>query len=509
MKRAIALVLIVFLAVGLSACRRDSAPASAPAQGSDTIATQRLPDSAVPSVSLPDFTALVEKAGPAVVTIEAELGASERAVSQQRPAPQGSEDEAMEEFFRRFFGNPNGPGRSGPDEGLPRGPQGGLSFGTGFLISADGYLLTNHHVVDNASKIRVRMSDRREFEAKLVGSDPLSDVALLKVEGKSLPALPLGDSAKLKSGQWVVAIGSPFGFDQSVTAGVVSGTGRRSLDSSQQYVPFIQTDVAINRGNSGGPLLNTRGEVIGVNSQIYSNSGGYMGVSFAIPIETAMNAAQQIRATGKVSRGQLGVEVRDVSREELPELGLEVARGAFVARVQRGSAAEAAGVQAGDVILAFNGRRIETSSDLPPMVGATAPGSKASLSLLRDRRETELAVTLTALDSARLLGQDPAEQAAEPAGGEGLGLRVGPVDAATRSRLRLPQGQGVQVLAVTGLLARQAGLAPGDVVLSVGRTPVGSVADFVRAARAFREGDTVRLRVMNENSTAVIAYPLD
>jgi serine protease Do len=245
-----------------------------------------------------------------------------------------------------------------------------MSQGTGFIISADGYVLTNHHVVAGADDIIVRLSDQNELKAKLIGSDPLSDVALLKVEGSGLPVLAIGDSRSLKPGQWVLAIGSPFGFEHSVTAGIVSGVGRRSLDPSQQYVPFIQTDVAINRGNSGGPLLNVRGEVVGINSQIFSNSGGYMGVSFAIPIEVAMNAVRQLRDTGKVVRGQLGVRIQDIDRARLGELGLTRPAGAFVDSVENGSAAARAGIRPGDVIVRFNGREIGRSSELPPMVGA-------------------------------------------------------------------------------------------------------------------------------------------
>ncbi|MBW8369180.1 MAG: trypsin-like peptidase domain-containing protein, partial [Arenimonas sp.] len=308
--------------------------------------------------------------------------------------------EDVPEIFRRFFGQPGQPGQPGLPGGP--GPRGGVSQGTGFLISADGYVLTNHHVVEGADDIVVRLDDRNELKAKLVGSDPLSDIALLKVDGKGLPVLKIGDSRGLKPGQWVVAIGSPFGFDHSVTAGVVSGVGRRSLDPSQQYVPFIQTDVAINRGNSGGPLLNTRGEVIGVNSQIFSNSGGYMGVSFAIPIEVAMNAVRQLRDNGKVVRGQLGVRIQDVRRERLAELGLDRPVGAFVDSVENGSAAALAGIRPGDVITGFNGSAIGRSAELPPMVGVLPPGSRATVSLIRNRKPLDVVVVLAALDTASM-----------------------------------------------------------------------------------------------------------
>ena len=310
---------------------------AAPASLAQAIAAQSTaPAADAPLVNLPDFSRLVEQAGPAVVNIEASIGGGDR-----RQAAAGSDDEEeggddervapgeedMPEFFKRFFGQPGGPG-------MPQPRRRGTSFGTGFVISADGYVLTNHHVIDGADEVIVHFNDHRELKAKVIGSDQTSDVAVLKVQADNLPTLRLGDSRNLKPGQWVMAIGSPFGFDHSVTAGVVSGLGRPSLDNSQRYVPFIQTDVAINRGNSGGPLLNTRGEVVGINSQIFSNSGGYMGVSFAIPIEVAMNAVRQIKETGRVSRGQLGVQIRDIQRDELGDLGLNRAAGAFVGAVQ-------------------------------------------------------------------------------------------------------------------------------------------------------------------------------
>ena len=453
-----------------------------------------------PIVDLPDFTRLVERAGPAVVNIEATLGGGEREVA-AGPQPRGQEDlpEDMPEFFKRFF-------EQQPGMPQPR-PRGGVSQGTGFIISADGYVLTNHHVVDGADEIVVRLSDRNELEAELVGSDPLSDVALLKVKGVGLPVLKIGDSRSLKAGQWVLAIGSPFGFDHSVTAGIVSGVGRRSLDPSQQYVPFIQTDVAINRGNSGGPLLNVRGEVVGINSQIFSNSGGYMGVSFAIPIEVAMNAVRQLRDTGKVVRGQLGVRIQDVTRENAAELGLDRPVGAFVDSVENGSAAARAGVRPGDVITRFNGREISRSAELPPMVGAMPPGSRASLSLLRDGKPLDVVVTLSALDAGGSPGAAPAAPAAaEPAAGNALGIAVEALDAAARSALGLKAGEGVLVARVAGLAARRAGLAPGDVILQVNKAEVGTVAAFEAAVKDLASGDEVRLLVRNARSTGFITF---
>jgi serine protease Do len=378
-------------------------------------------------------------------------------------------------------------------------------LGSGFIISADGYVLTNHHVIDGASEVIVRLTDRRELKAKVVGSDENSDVALLKIEAGNLPVLRLGDSHSLKPGQWVMAIGSPFGFDHSVTAGVVSGLGRPSIDGSQRYVPFIQTDVAINRGNSGGPLMNTRGEVVGINSQIFSNSGGYMGVSFAIPIEVAMNAVRQLQQTGHVSRGQLGVQIREIQRDEMADLGLVRPGGALVNNVLNDSAAAKAGIRAGDVITAFNGSEIARSSDLPPLVGAMAPGSRAKVKLLRNGKPIELTVVLEKLNE---------QTAAAPEGKNGkpptpgdtntLGIAVSEVDAATRAKFELGAGQGVRVARVDNTLARQAGLSVGDVILQVGKTEVGSAAAYNAAIKGFKSGDKVRLLVRNADSTGLV-----
>ena len=447
---------------------------------------------AAPLVSLPDFSALVERTGPAVVSIEAR-GESRNARAE------GPDDEQMQEFFRRFFGQPM-PGQPGPQ--TPR--RGGTSYGSGFIISADGYVLTNHHVIEGMDTVTVHLADRRELPAKLVGSDPATDVALLKVEARGLPVLAVGDSDAVKPGQWVVAIGSPFGFDHSVTAGIVSALGRPSVDGSQRYVPFIQTDVAINRGNSGGPLLNTRGQVVGINSQIFSNSGGYMGVSFAIPIRTAMNAVEQLKATGTVQRGQLGVQVRDVQSEELAELGLKTAEGAFVASVQNGSPAAKSGIRAGDVITAFDGQAVRASSDLPPLVGALKPGSKVQVTLVRDGRRQSVPVVLTALDESLAAG--PERPAASADAGK-LGFSVTEVTPATRRRLDIAEG-GVQVARVSQPMLARAGIAEGDVILEVGRQPVASVAAFNKAIAAIKSGERVRLLVRNEQSTAIVVLEM-
>ncbi|MFA6987206.1 MAG: Do family serine endopeptidase, partial [Arenimonas sp.] len=448
------------------------------------------------------------QAGPAVVNIEATIGPGRRSQLAQMEPDEGEsqvpDEEEMPEFFRRFFGQPGGPGMP-----MPQHPRGGTSFGSGFIISADGYVLTNHHVVDGASEVIVHLTDRRELKAKVIGSDPNSDIAVLKVDASNLPVLRLSDSRNLKPGQWVLAIGSPFGFDHSVTAGVVSGLGRPSLDSSQRYVPFIQTDVAINRGNSGGPLLNTSGEVVGINSQIFSNSGGYMGVSFAIPIEVAMNAVRQIQKTGRVSRGQLGVQVGDVQRDQMAELGLTRASGAFVGAVQNDSAAAKAGIRAGDVIVAFNGKEIINSSELPPLVGAMPPGSRANVKVLRNGKPLDIVVVLSTLDEgvAGKAGSTPKAAPAPTADLNALGIVVTELDPGARAKLGLGASEGVRISRVASLAARQAGLAPGDVILQVGKTPIGSTAQFESALKGIKSGDRVRLLVRNAESTGLVTIP--
>ncbi|RMH93064.1 DegQ family serine endoprotease [Lysobacter pythonis] len=436
---------------------------------------------------LPDFTRLVDKVGPAVVSVEV------------RTAPRGNAmgRDPMAEIFRRF-GMPMPPGMQGPRGSMPQQPR-GVSLGTGFLISADGYVLTNHHVVDNADEISIRLSDRRELKAKLVGSDEQSDVALLKVEAKNLPALSLGDSARVKPGQWVVAIGSPYGLDHSVTAGIVSAIGRST--GNQRYVPFIQTDVAINRGNSGGPLLNTRGEVVGINSQIFSVSGGFQGISFAIPIDTAMNAVEQLKKSGQVRRGMLGVNMNpEISSGLARSMGLPDTRGALVADVQPGGAAAKAGIQPGDVVRSFNGTPIEVYSDLPPMVGALPPGSKVKLGIWRDGRERGIEVVLGEAGPDRAPGfgrrdDAPATGAPSPSAAGLLGLRIVELDADDRRQLGLKADEGVGVVGVESRAAREAQVLPGDVILSVGRTPVGSAAALRGALASVKAGDTVTLRL--------------
>jgi serine protease Do len=445
---------------------------------------------------LPDFTQLVEKNGPSVVNVTATQGEADTA---KQGADDNGDDEddqqAMPDILRRFFG-PGAPGM--PPGGHPR--IGGQSLGSGFIISADGYILTNNHVVSGAEKVVVRLSDRRELDAKVIGTDEKSDVALLKVTATGLPAVAIGDSSKLKPGQWVVAIGSPFAMDHSVTHGVVSYVGRSS-GGNEQYVPFIQTDVPINRGNSGGPLFNLDGQVVGINSQIYSNTGGYMGVS--------MNTVEQLKTTGRVSRGMIGVQIQNVTREAAASLGLPQVRGALVNAVSPDGAAAKAGVHVQDVILGYNGQPVDQSSDLPMLVGSTRPGATAQLQVYRDGKTVTLPVTVGELPS------DKATLASLRTGGAGearknnaLGLAVEDITAEQRSALGLKDQNGV-VVAKVGGAAQRTGLQAGDIVLMVGRQPVKSALDFQTAVKDVKAGDSVMLLVRRNEATqfVTIAVP--
>ena len=491
-----------------------ASPPAAPATSHIAVATAADAISVPLVTGLPDFSQLVERVGPAVVNIEASGSGRSRAIASGRD--QSPDDEEVPEFFRRFFGPdspfpgaPGGPG--GPPQGQEGGP-GGFSIGTGFIISGDGYVLTNHHVVEGAENVNVKLSDRREFKAKIVGSDPQSDVAVLKIAADDLPYLRTGDSKSLKPGQWVIAIGSPFGLDHSVTAGIVSAVGRANPYANQRYVPFIQTDVAINRGNSGGPLLNTRGEVVGINSQIFSNSGGYMGVSFAIPMDVAMNVTNQLKASGEVRRGQIGVAVNAVNADAVKGFNLPDTRGALVTDVRVGSPAEKAGIEPGDVIRSVDGSPIDDSSDLPPVIGAMAPGAIAKLGLLRNGKPLERTVTLTRLDEATVENapQRPSPRAAAPASaGNPFGLIGQDLDADERGQLGLKAGEGVAIARIDGTAVRNAGVRPGDVILRIGTTPVGSAAALNRELGKVRAGQTVMLLVRRGGATQFFAVTAD
>jgi serine protease Do len=448
--------------------------------------------SAVARVSgLPDFTELVEEAGPAVVNIRVtEFGDGLGSGNDRAQNPHNQED--IPEFFRRFFDVPGMPDPREPDR---RGA------GSGFIIESDGYIVTNHHVIDGADEIIVRMADRREYKAELVGSDPLSDIALLKVDARNLPTLEFGNSEKLKRGEWVVAIGSPFNFDQSVTAGIVSAKGRSN--AQQQYVPFIQTDVAINRGNSGGPLLNLDGEVVGVNSWILSSSGGFIGLSFSIPIDTVVNTIEQLREHGKVSRGLLGVQIQAVTREMAEAMGLDKPVGALVGSVNPGSAAERAGIESGDIILEFDGQEVETSNELPPLVGANPPGTEAEVVVSRNGELKTFEVTLDALEAdedGNVIASTQGESRSNT-----LGLSVEAISEDRRRALGDPEG-GVIIAAVEDDAAFRAGLRRGDVILTINNRKVEDVESFEEIAEELEVGKAVALRVMRDGVTRYVAY---
>ncbi len=446
---------------------------------------------------LPDFTELVEKTGPAVVNIRVtQFGTRNSRSSAQtdgQRGEQGQDHPEVPEFFRRYFNVPEGPGSNQPDR---------MGAGSGFIYSEDGYVLTNHHVVEDADEIIVKMADKREFVAELIGSDAASDIAVLKIKAdKALPYLKLGDSESVRPGQWVAAIGSPFNFEQTVTAGIVSAKGRSNR--AQQYVPFIQTDVAINRGNSGGPLLNMDGEVIGINSWILSSSGGYIGLSFSIPIEVAASTAKQLRETGKVERGLLGVVVGVVTREMAEVVGLDRPIGALVNDISPGGAADRAGILPGDVILSFNDDRLETWSDLPPLVGANPPGTQATVTIRRENKEKVFDVTLDALDSVN--DESVAESDDDVGSSNALGLAVESITAERRRELGDPEG-GVVIIEVESDDAWRAGLRPNDVILMVNNREVENMEDFDTLVSNVETGKAVALRVWRNGASSFIAY---
>jgi len=500
MKKPLQTALLMLLTAGATAAVVLPAATLSPTQAANPEITPAAVVSAPPSAplvtGLPDFTGLVEQVAPAVVNIQV----TTRPRGGMGRGGNMPGQEQFPEFFRRFFG-PNSPFHDPDQEGGEGGDDSydgplGRSLGSGFIISDDGYVLTNHHVVDRAHEVKVILSDRREFTAKVVGSDEQSDVALLKLDADGLPFLRSGNSTDVRPGQWAVAIGSPFGLDQSVTAGIVSAV-QRATSNTQRYVPFIQTDVAINRGNSGGPLLNTSGEVIGINSQIFSNSGGYMGVSFAIPMDVAMNVVDQLKTTGEVRRDQIGVVVSPVNSDAAAGFGLPDTKGALVVEIQPGSAGEKAGLEPGDVIRSVDGVAIVQSSELPPLIGNKRPGTKVKLRVFRDSREREINVTLSQLDGDNTGNATSTDEDA-PAKNEStnaLGLVGQELNAGQRRQMGLGEDEGVGISRVEGRAAKQAGLRSGDVILRVGRTPVNSLAALDRALRDVKPGQTVMLLV--------------
>jgi serine protease Do len=446
---------------------------------------------------LPDFTRLVEEQGNAVVNIS-----TTQAV--RRPAPgavpqvPGIEDEEMLEFFRRFIPRQPGPGQ-GPGPGRPES----RSLGSGFIISADGYIQTNAHVVEGADEINVKLTDKRDFKAKVIGADRRTDVALIKIEGSGLPVVKFGDPGKLKVGEWVVAIGSPFGFENTVTAGIVSAKGR-SLPQ-ENFVPFIQTDVAINPGNSGGPLFNMRGEVIGVNSQIYSRTGGFMGLSFAIPSDVALDIQKQLREKGRVARGRIGVVIQEVTRDLATSFGLDRPRGALVNSVEKGSPADKAGVEATDIIIGYDGKAVESSSDLPRLVGSTRPGAHATLEVWRKGQTRKLNVTVGELQEDRVASREtprPKPQAEAPA--NRLGIVVAELSAEQKSQMKLPGG-----LVVTDVRPdAKAEVRKGDILLTVvhkgQHTELKSVEQFNKLLAGLDKNSVITLQVRRGESMAFV-----
>lgn len=422
----------------------------------------------------PDFSDLAEQVGPSVVNIRTLEKVSSHSVRDNSP------EEDVQDMLRRFFGDripqfPRGtPRQKSPkaDEEIPRG------VGSGFILSSDGQVMTNAHVVEGADEVMVTLTDKREFKAKILGTDKRSDVALLKIEATNLPIIKVGDSNRLKVGEWVMAIGSPFGLENSVTAGIVSAKQRDTGD----YLPLIQTDVAINPGNSGGPLINMRGEVVGINSQIYSRSGGFMGISFSIPIDEAIRVSDQLKTTGRVVRGRIGVEIERVTKEMADALGLPKVQGAMVRGVQSGSVSEQAGVLAGDVILKFDGKQVDKSIDLPRLVGATKPGTKTTMTVFRKGSTKDLVITVSEMDPDKSVttAGGKGDKAEKGKGGgalaSALGLTVLDLTTAQRQELKL-KSVGVRVEATSGQ-AQRAGLREGDVIIAVANNDVGSVKEL-------------------------------
>jgi serine protease Do len=430
--------------------------------------------------ALPDFSALVEQYGPAVVNIS--TTARVRTQMQQFQAP-GEPGDPSFDFFRRYQ--------------IPKGNEMRRGVGSGFIISADGYILTNAHVVSDATEVTVKLTDRREFSAKVIGADRRTDVALVKIDGKNLPTVRIGDTSRVKVGEWVAAIGSPFGLENTVTAGIVSAKSRSLPD--ENYVPFIQTDVAINPGNSGGPLFNMNGEVIGINSQIYSQTGGYMGLSFAIPIDVAIKVRNDLQQYGKVSRGRLGVTIQTVSQELADSFGLKKAQGALVSAVEAGSPADKAGTKPGDIILGVDGRAVEQSSDLPRIIGESRPGTVVKLQVWRQGETKELRASL---------GETPNEKVAS-AGGESnarpgkLGVAVRPLT--KEERKQIEAGNGLLVEEVEGPAAR-AGVRPGDVILALNNQPVKNAEQLRRLVEKSR--GSIALLIQREGNKIYVPVRL-
>jgi len=454
---------------------------------------------------LPDFTELAAEAAPAVVNISTtQKVKSSMRLPRGLEIPDLPEGHPLNEFFRRFFGENGrgGHGGNGDDSGDSESFD-TSSLGSGFIISKDGFIITNHHVVKDADEIIVRLSDRRQFTAEVIGTDPRSDIALLKVDADNLPVVKVGKSDQLKVGEWVMAIGSPFGFDHSVTAGIVSAKGR-SLPSGN-YVPFIQTDVAINPGNSGGPLLNLKGEVVGVNAQIYSRSGGFMGLSFSIPMDVAMDVVEQLRNKGRVSRGWLGVLIQDVTGELADSFGMDKPEGALVAQVLEDSPAEKAGLQVGDIILRFSGKEVPDSSSLPPIVGRTKVGKTVDVEVLRNGKKQTIPLKI-----GKLPPDDQLQASAKGVRGDRtgrLGVAVTNLTDEQREALEIPEG-GVLVEEVLDGPAKRAGIRANDVILMINGQDVKDVAGFKQQVKDLPKDKPVAVLVHRKGGPIFLAMKM-
>ncbi len=435
---------------------------------------------------LPELADLVDRSAAAVVNVSSE---------QLRPRAKSDARDPMQDWFRRFM--PKHPQ-------IPRDGEEGDSMGSGFIVSADGYILTNAHVVEDADEIVVRLTDKREFRARLIGADRRSDVAVIKIDATGLPKVPIGDPGKLRVGDWVVAIGSPFGFDHTVTAGIVSAKGRSLPDES--LVPFIQTDVAINPGNSGGPLFNLKGEVVGINSQIYSETGGFMGLSFAIPIDVAMDVHNQLRSSGKVTRGRIGVVIQEVTKDVADSFALKAPQGALVSEVEKGGPADKAGVAIGDVILRFDGKPVNASSDLPRIVSGTRPGARSSMQVWRKGAIRDVALVVDEFAEESPTPKKPQSKRVEPVGSNRLGLVVGPLTSEQKRHFK--SDGGVAIKDAKGLAAR-AQLQGGDLIVSATRKglPVEfrNVEQFNRFAAAVERGESVSLLVKRGDTQSFVS----
>jgi serine protease Do len=498
-RSAVAVAVAVALSAGYVAGHRD---VPAPQVISQAQAAAMMPAEAAAKTGIPDFSGLVETYGPAVVNISAKhvvkrtalrSGGDNGGNAQQLPI---DPSDPFYQFYRHFFGNMPGMQGGGGDDGGDQGDQPSASLGSGFIVSSDGYILTNAHVVDGANVVTVKLTDKREFRAKVVGADKQSDVAVLKIDASNLPTVKIGDPNQSKVGQWVVAIGSPYGFDNTVTSGIISAKSR-SLPN-ENYTPFIQTDVPVNPGNSGGPLFNLQGEVIGINSMIYSQTGGFQGLSFAIPINEAIKVKDDLVKTGHVSRGRLGVAVQGLNQTLANSFGLSKPNGALVSSVDPGGPAAKAGLQPGDVITAVNGSPVSDSTDLPAQVASLAPGSSATVTVWRDKSSKDIKVTIGSMADAKVAKNDNTPEQVQGR----LGVAVRPLTPDEKSSASLNHGLLVQQ---SGGAAESAGIQPGDVILAVNGRPVTSVDQLKQMIS--QAGNSIALLIQRDN--AQIFVPVD